>query len=34
MESYCIHPGMQGLESWLVRHKQQFLQLLNETEYA
>ena len=34
MESYCINPGMQSLESWLVRHKQQFLQLLNETEYA
>jgi len=34
MESYCIHPGMQSLESWLVRHKRQFLQLLNEPEYA
>ncbi|MBS1603518.1 MAG: NmrA/HSCARG family protein [Bacteroidetes bacterium] len=34
MESYCMHPGMQSLEAWLTKNKQQFLQLLNETEYA
>jgi uncharacterized protein YbjT (DUF2867 family) len=34
MESHCIHPGMQSLESWLNKNKLPFLQLLNETEYA
>ena len=34
MESYCMNPGMQSLEAWLVRNKRQFLQLINETEYA
>jgi len=34
MESYCMKPGMQSLEAWLKKNKHQFLQLLNETEYA
>jgi len=34
MESYCMNPGMQSLEAWLIKNKQRFLQLLNETEYV
>ncbi|WP_431215361.1 hypothetical protein ACQ86N_12050 [Puia sp. P3] len=34
MESYCMNPGMQSFESWLVKNKRRFLQLLNDTEYA
>jgi len=34
MESYCIHPGMQSLESWLKKNKTQILQVLNEKEYV
>ncbi|HEY6900993.1 MAG TPA: NmrA/HSCARG family protein [Puia sp.] len=34
MESYGMNPGMQSFESWLTRNKTQFLELLNQTEYA
>jgi uncharacterized protein YbjT (DUF2867 family) len=34
MESYSMNPGMSSFESWLVRNKTQFLQLLDQTEYA
>lgn len=34
MESYCMNPAMQSLEAWLKKNKHQFLQLLNEIEYA
>lgn len=34
MDSYSINPAMQSFESWLVKNKSRFLQLLNQTEYA
>ncbi|MBS1661208.1 MAG: NmrA/HSCARG family protein [Bacteroidetes bacterium] len=34
MESYGMNPGMQSFESWVLRNKTQFLELLNQPEYA
>jgi uncharacterized protein YbjT (DUF2867 family) len=34
MNCYYMNPRMQSFESWLVKHKSAFLQVLKETEYA
>jgi len=34
MNCYYMNPRMQGFESWLVKNKTRFFEILNETEYA
>ena len=34
MNCYYMNPRMQSFESWLIKNRSKFLQLLNETEYA
>jgi hypothetical protein len=34
MNSWYMNARMQGFESWLVKNKSKFLQILNEKEYA